>query len=47
MAAIIDKAFQIRKTLGIRRAAGYLRNKGISLPMALCILCYRNHFLPL
>lgn len=41
----IARAMQIKKTLGIRRAAGYLRNRGVSLPAALFILCYRNNFI--
>lgn len=32
------RAIHIRDTLGIRRAAGYLRNEGVSLEEALFIL---------
>lgn len=36
----IRKARQIAKAFGIRRAAGYLRNQGVSVEGALAILCY-------
>lgn len=29
----------IQRTLGTRRAAGYLRNRGVSLSLALRVLC--------
>jgi len=35
----IDRAITIKRTLGTRRAAGYLRNTGWSLEGALYILC--------
>lgn len=33
-----DRAVNIQKTLGTRRAAGYLRNRGVTLEEALQIL---------
>lgn len=38
MSKIIKRATQIKKNLGVRSAAGYCRNKGISLEAALWIL---------
>ena len=33
------RALDIRRTLGVRTAAGYLRNRGVSLADALSLLC--------
>lgn len=40
IAAVIERAERIKKTLGVRRAAGYLRNQGICLGVAIDILFY-------
>ena len=37
---MIRKAQSIKRTLGVRSAAGYLRNRGISLEGALAVLVY-------
>lgn len=38
MNQVQDKARHIRRTIGTRPAAGYLRNRGVSLEAALFIL---------
>ena len=35
------RALDIRRTLGVRTAAGYLRNRGVSLEAALLLLAGR------
>lgn len=35
------RAIEIRNTLGLRRAAGYLRNRGVSPEIAVSLLCPR------
>ena len=39
---MIRKALFLKATLGTRCAAGYLRNRGISLEGALCTLAFRG-----
>ena len=36
--AYLYRALDIKRTLGVRTAAGYLRNRGVSLEQALAIL---------
>ena len=36
------RALNIKKSLGTRVAAGFLRNRGVSLNVALCILARRK-----
>jgi hypothetical protein len=36
------RAIEIRNTLGLRRAAGYLRNRGVSPEIAVSLLCPPN-----
>ena len=36
--AIYHRAIFIKKTLGTRRAAGFLRNKGVALELAVKVL---------
>lgn len=38
----IRKARQLAKAFGLRRAAGYLRNQGVSVEGALAILVYTH-----
>ena len=33
------RALEIKNTLGLRRAAGYLRNRGVSPEIAVSLLC--------
>ena len=40
MQAIRIRALEIKRSLGTRVAAGYLRNRGVSLESALVILAY-------
>lgn len=37
-----DRALNIQKTLGTRKAAGYLRNRGVPLEEALLILAIKR-----
>ena len=39
---LIVRARNIKKSLGTRVAAGFLRNRGVSLNVALCILARRE-----
>lgn len=38
----VERAEAIARSLGVRRAAGYLRNQGVSLEAALWILLRRG-----
>lgn len=38
---IFSKALHIKRTLGTRCAAGFLRNRGVSLQVALSVLVYQ------
>ncbi len=38
----IERALMIRKTLGVRCAASYMRRRGYSLEAALWLLVYRT-----
>lgn len=40
------RALEIRNTLGLRRAAGYLRNRGVSPEIAVSLLCPPNPCTP-
>lgn len=40
------RAIEIRNTLGLRRAAGYLRNRGVSPEIAVSLLCQPNPVQP-
>lgn len=37
---IVFRALEIRRTLGVRKAAGFLRNQGVPLCEALDVLVY-------
>ena len=37
---MLDRALMIRRTLGVRQAAGYLRIRGFSIDLALSLLVY-------
>lgn len=37
-----NRALIIKRTLGVRKAAGFLRNRGVSLDEALYILAHNN-----
>ena len=39
---IFNKARNIKKSLGVRTAAGYLRNQGVSLEAALYLLTVKG-----
>ena len=41
MKHLIERALEIKRTLGLKRAAGYLRNRGISAEAAVYFLVYR------
>lgn len=41
MKYMIERALEIKRTLGLKRAAGYLRNRGISAEAAVYFLLYR------
>lgn len=40
---IFNKARNIQKSLGVRTAAGYLRNQGVSLETALYLLTIKGN----
>lgn len=40
LSKLARRAIQIQRNLGIRAAAGFLRNRGVSMNAALGILCY-------
>lgn len=41
MLTYIERANEIKRTLGLRCAAGYLRNRGVSVEAAMYFLVYR------